>query len=150
MTKSWLCLQSDNRNTRFFPDRAFNQLNPGVSRYLSVSTLGSQDSERTTAFQNNFKFNVFLHCSIVIRFDIASESGVGFLLGFNISEAFPYPGITGQNWSPSREIPGYRDLTFFSKKKNNDKKTHINFNFVINSSFSPINSYLCKKKPLKS
>ena len=24
-------------------------------------------------------------------------------LGFNISEAFPYTGITGQNWSPSRD-----------------------------------------------
>ena len=40
-----------------------------------------------------------------------------FQLGFNISEAFPYPGITGQNWSPSREIPGSRDLTFFLNKE---------------------------------
>ena len=44
------------------------------------------------------------------------ERGGG--VGFNIFEAFPYPGITGQNWSPSREIPGSRDLLFsFNKGK---------------------------------
>ena len=36
-----------------------------------------------------------------------------WVLGFDISEAFPYPEITGQNWSPFREIPGSRVLTFF-------------------------------------
>ena len=36
----------------------------------------------------------------------------GLILGFNISEAFPYPEITGQNWSSSWEIQGSQDLTF--------------------------------------
>ena len=67
-------------------------------------------------------------------------------LGFNISEAFPYPGITGQNWSPSGEIPRSRDSTFFSNKERLTTKKLINFNFVANSSFSSINTYLCKKK----
>ena len=55
---------------------------------------------------------------IILGFwEIWLQRGNGFLclfgLGFNISEAFPYPEITGQNWSSSREIPGSRDLIFF-------------------------------------
>ena len=62
-----------------------------------------------------------------------------------IFEAFPYPRIMGQNW------PLSRDLTFFlNKRKLTTKKTCVQFNFVNNSYFSSTNSYLCKKKPLKS
>ena len=43
-----------------------------------------------------------------------------YLLRFNISEAFPYPGITGENWSPSREIPGFN--FFLNKEKLTIKK----------------------------
>ena len=44
----------------------------------------------------------------------------GIQLGFNISGAFPYPGITGQNWLPSREIPGFN--FFLNKEKLTTKK----------------------------
>ena len=36
-------------------------------------------------------------------------------VGFNIFEAFPYPGIMGQNWPLSREIPGFNFFIFKGK-----------------------------------
>ena len=54
---------------------------------------------------------------------------LALLLGFNISEAFPYSEITGQNWSPSREIPGSRDLTFFLNKEKLTIKNSCKFQF---------------------
>ena len=45
-----------------------------------------------------------------------------FRVYFDIYEAYPHPGITGQNWPLSREIPGYN---FIFNKSNAIKKIQI-------------------------
>ena len=76
-----------------------------------------------------FLFEIIFVCKFQLKCHDATFILIFFItknalrVGFNISEAFPYPGITGQNLSPSREIPGFNFFLYI--KKMYKEKLHL-------------------------
>ena len=84
------------------------------------------------------------------------------MLGCDVFEPFPCPGITGKNWplfwdygTKLTNIPGYfgipgiRNSTFFLINVTKRHRIHMHLNCIISSYFSSTNYYLCKKKPFE-